>query len=74
MRLAARSPLHSEPGSASSTNIVIRCATQWEKMAFHKLPLLIHFVAVRFTREFASREMFCETNGEHPVEQECGVL
>ena len=28
-------------------------ATRWEKMAFHKLPLLEHLVAPRLTREFA---------------------
>ena len=31
MRLAARSPLHSEPGSASSTGIVVRCEANHNK-------------------------------------------
>jgi len=39
-------------------------ATRWEKMAFHKLPLLEHFVAARLTREFVSRGAF-ESNADH---------
>ena len=31
MRLAARSPLHCEPGSASSTGIVVRCEAKHNK-------------------------------------------
>ena len=40
-------------------------ATRWEKMAFHKLPLLEDFVAARLTRDFASRSAF-ENNADGP--------
>ena len=38
-------------------------ANRREKKAFHKVPLLEHFVAARFTREFASRSAI-ENNGD----------